>query len=349
MSFSECQNLLDKMIIELGFSQWGYQQLKKPMSFAHYQTWLDKNYHGDMNYLKEHAPLKAEPNTIRKNIKSSFIFSFPYVEKVPGKEDFPIKSSRIALYAKGYDYHYFLKEKLSSITTKLGEIFPGEEFLNITDSFPLMERDLAAQSGLGWFGKNTCLIHPKKGSLFLLCEILTSLDFITESNPLPDFCGKCTKCIDICPTQAIESEKVLNATRCISYWTIESRKTAPPELRSQFGDWLFGCDLCQTVCPWNQKIYKNLLNTDLFISHTEDSIKLLEEELVFILTASGKKITEWTKGTPLSRAGSFGLKRNALIVIANRKMQNLKPLVEKYLNHEKLGDLADWTLKNLVS
>ncbi len=349
MSFSECQNLLDKMITELGFSQWGYQQLKKPMSFDHYQTWLDKNYHGEMDYLKEHVHLKENPGTLRKNIRSSFIFSFPYVDQIPGKQNFPIKSNRVALYAKGYDYHYFLKEKLSDITKKLSEIFPNEEFLAVTDSFPLMERDLASQAGLGWFGKNTCLIHPKKGSLFLLCEILTSLDFTVDSNALPDFCGKCTKCIDICPTKAIESEKVLNATRCISYWTIESRKIPPENIRSQFGDWLFGCDLCQTVCPWNLKIYKNLLDANTYINHDENSAKLLEEELIFILTASGKKIAEWTKGTPLSRAGSFGLRRNALIVIANKKIQPLKAYVEKYLAHEKLNELAQWTLISLDS
>ncbi len=349
MSFSECQNLLDTMIIELGFSQWGYQSLKKPISFAHYQIWLDKNYHGDMNYLKDHAQFKEKPETLQKNVKSSFVFAFPYVKKIPGNQDFPIKSNRVALYAKGYDYHFFLKEKLSEITKKLSEIFPNENFLTVTDSFPLMERDLASQAGLGWFGKNTCLIHPKKGSLFLLCEILTSLDFSTESKPLPDFCGKCTKCIDACPTQAIESEKVLNATKCISYWTIESRKIPPANLRSKFGDWLFGCDLCQTVCPWNQKIYKDLLDTKLHTVHDEASLKQLEEELIFILTASGKKIIEWTKGTPLSRAGSFGLKRNAMIVIANKKLSQLKPYIEKYLTHEKLGELSSWTLAQLKS
>lgn len=347
MSFLNCQNLLDSLSQELGFSHWGYQNLKRPISFAHYQTWLDKNYHGDMNYLKEHASLKENPLELRKNVKSSFIFAFPYVNPIPGRTDFPIKSNRVALYAKGHDYHYFLKEKLSLVVTKLNELYPAEEFLTITDSFPVMERDLAAQAGLGWFGKNTCLIHPKKGSLFLLCEILTSLDFQSTTNSLPDFCGKCSRCIDICPTKAIEPNKTLNATRCISYWTIESRKIAPKELRAEFGDWLFGCDLCQTVCPWNQKIYQDLLNTDKMIQHNEDSLKQLEDELIFILTSSGKKIAAWTKGTALARAGSFGLRRNALVVIANRKLKKLKPYVEKFFIDEKLKELAHWACERL--
>ena len=295
-----------------------------------------------MKYLADHLPLKKNPPLLTPHMKSSFVFAFPYVKNIPGQQNFPVQKNRVALYAKGFDYHFFLKEKLNSLISKLKKIYPQEEFLPVTDSFPLMERDLAARAGLGWFGKNTCLIHPKKGSLFLLCEILTSLDLAETQKPLPDFCGTCTKCIEICPTSAIESPRLLNATKCISYWTIESRKIPPEPLREKFGDWLFGCDLCQTVCPWNQKIYKGLLETRPLIDHTPEnehsshSEKELLQELIFILSSSGKKISEWTKGTPLSRAGRFGLRRNALIVIANRNINGLRYHVERNLGDKKL-------------
>ncbi|MEK6774045.1 MAG: tRNA epoxyqueuosine(34) reductase QueG [Bdellovibrionota bacterium] len=347
MSLSDCQNLLDQDVLELGFSHWGMQKLERPVSFEHYQAWLDKDYHGEMKYLEAHAQLKEYPTQLRKNAKSSFVFAFPYVNSIPGRDSFPLKKARVALYAQGFDYHFSLKEKLKQIIKKLQTNYPQEDFLPITDSFPVMERDLASRAGLGWFGKNTCLIHPKKGSLFLLCEIITSLDLKNTTEPLPDFCGTCTKCMEICPTQALESPRVLNATKCISYWTIESRKIPPVNLREKFGDWLFGCDLCQTVCPWNQKIYKNLLQTENFVPHKLEDDAQLENELIFLLTASGKKISQWSKGTPLSRAGSFGLRRNALIVVANKKIKSLKVYVENLTQDEKLSELALWTLSRL--
>jgi len=352
MATQDFQNLLDRLlnqsINDFGFSHWGAQKLERPLSFDHYKTWLENKHHGEMKYLEEHSSKKENPASISPKIKSAFIFAYPYVDGIPGLESFPLKKNRVALYAHGIDYHFWLKEKLTAVIDRLKQTFPDEEFLPVSDSFPLMERDLAARAGMGWFGKNTCLIHPQKGSLFLLGEILTSLDLQKSSDPLPDFCGTCRKCLDICPTQAIESPRKLNATKCISYWTIESRQVAPENLRSQFNDWLFGCDLCQSVCPWNQKIYKQKLETQEFLFHPPEAQKDLEEELLFILTASGKKIAKWVHGTPLARAGSFGLRRNALVVIGNKKIKPLKSIVEKYLQDEKLSELAQWTLQKLA-
>jgi epoxyqueuosine reductase len=186
--------------------------------------------------------------------------------------------------------------------------------------------------------------------LFFLGEIYTSLEAQeTSSELLPDFCGKCTKCIDICPTQALIEPRKMDARKCISYLTIESRTLPPENLRTQIGDWFFGCDLCQTVCPWNQKIYKGLLKTEPLISISDNDLKELTEELRYILTASGKKLEKDFWGTPLARAGSFGLKRNALIVIGNRKMSDLKSEVRALIEHQKLGSLALWTLNILNS
>lgn len=300
-----------------------------------------------MKYLAEHAPIKHTPQVKWPRAQSALVFAIPYFPHPEQKPDFPVKNARISMYAKGYDYHYWFRERMNKLCAKLKEQFPDEEFLSFTDSSPILERDLAKRAGLGWVGKNTCIIHPKKGSLFFIGEIYTSLKVEREFAPLPDFCGTCTRCIDICPTGALVEPKKMDARKCISYLTIESRALPPVELREKIGDWFFGCDLCQTVCPWNQKVFKGQLSIEpLQTLNTEDE-ESLTSDLRYILTSSGKKLEKDFFGTPLARAGSFGLKRNALIVIANRKLSILREDVAALASHERLGELAKWTLEKL--
>lgn len=325
---------------ELGFSHFGMATLEKPLSFSHYQSWLNHEYHGDMEYLQKQALQKENPQLTWPRAQSALVFAAPTLPHPAGPAFF--KAARVALYAQGEDYHFWFKKKLEEIITTLQTQFPEETFLALTDATPLMERDLGYRAGLGWIGKNTCIIHPKKGSLFLLGEILTSLKASVTSTPLPDFCGTCQRCIEHCPTQAIAEARVLDARKCISYWTIESRKIPPEDLRSKFGDWLFGCDLCQTICPWNQKLF----GKQITISQPNET-ETLESELRWILESSGKQIEKALRGSALLRAGPFGLRRNALIVIANRKIHPLREVVQKYLDHERLGPLAQWTIQKL--
>ena len=335
----------------LGLSHFGASLLQKPISFAHYETWLAHGNHADMSYLKNHEIQKQNPALTFAPAKSALVFAAPYLPHPERNSGFDkhLSTARVALYAQGTDYHFWFKERLSQIVHQLKIQFPNEIFLLMTDSGPILERDLAWQASLGWFGKNTCLIHPKKGSLFLIGEILTSLEIKSKSAPLPDFCGTCQKCIEICPTDAIGIDKKLDARKCISYWTIESREVAPENLRTKFGDWLFGCDLCQTICPWNQKVFgSKFLQTELVISHNQANEENLIQELRWILETSGKQIEKALQGSPLLRAGPFGLKRNALIVIGNKKMVKLRANVEKFKDHEKLADLADWVLSCFI-
>jgi epoxyqueuosine reductase len=270
---------------------------------------------------------------------------FPHPEKV---SNFPIKQLRTSLYAQGYDYHFWFRERMNQICNQLKTQFPDEEFLAFTDSSPVLERDLARRAQLGWIGKNTCLIHPKKGSLFFIGEIYTSLKADqTTYEPLPDFCGTCTRCIDVCPTQALIEPRKMDARKCISYLTIESRSIPQENLRDKIGDWFFGCDLCQTVCPWNKKIFKEKITAERMLPLEEQDKNQLIDELRYILNSSGKKLEKDFWGTPLARAGSFGLKRNALIVIGNRNLLTLKTEVMSLVQHEKLGPLALWTLNKL--
>ncbi len=355
------QSLLEQFKVDFSFDQISTAKLETPITIDFYEKWLKQNYHGEMTYLETHLPAKKAPQLIHQNLISAITVAqsyFPAPE--PTIEKYP---ARIAMYAQNNDYHFWLKEKLQKMILVLQEKFPNEVFLAYTDSGPILERDLAQKSGLGWFGKNTCLIHPKHGSLFFIAEILTSLSFEMKTEnekhppsqiePIPDFCGTCTKCIEICPTNAIKEPHVLKADECISYLTIEAKTVPPLHLRSKISDWFFGCDLCQTICPWNQKIFRqkqipaqNETSTESFLNTQNQT-----EQIEFfrqILTSSNKQIQKRFFRTALFRAGGFGLKKNALIVIGNKKISELKNEVSNLSTDPKLRELVDWCLAQLT-
>lgn len=349
------KNSLNLLKNSFELNQIEMQKIKSPVSIDFYEKWLANNYQGSMEYLNTHLPIKKNPFLLDAKLKSVISVAQNYF---PAPQPADNKSpARIALYAQNQDYHIWLKQKLIQIIEQLKLDFPQETFLPFVDSGPILERDMAYQNGLGWFGKNSCLIHPQHGSLFFVAEILTTLEPPQEDaayEPIPDFCGKCTKCMDVCPTQALIAPRTLKADQCISYLTIEAKGTPPLELRKKIGDWFFGCDLCQTVCPWNEKVFrqKKIEPTDLTSTKSLlplDAVK--KNELIvyfkFLLTSSHKQIQKTHYGSPLSRAGAKGLKRNALIVIANQKLTELKDDVKK-IETEDLKELADWTLEQLI-
>lgn len=301
-----------------------------------------------MEYLVKHMDAKKTPGKHFPKIQSVFSFAHPY-HPHPYKDKLHLKETRTALYAQGEDYHFWLKDKLKSIAENLSYRFPTDEFLFFTDSSPVLERDWAYQSGIGWIGKNTCTIHPQKGSLFFLGEIYSSLQVFESPKLMHDFCGNCNKCIEICPTQAIEKPRVLNATKCISYWTIEAKEVPPENIRDKIGDWLFGCDLCQTICPWNQKVYGKNLEISYIKSSTDTQKNTLVSELRLILTSSGKSLEKFFYGTPLIRARPKGLKRNAIIVAANKGLKELTPEIKLLMTQDYFKDLCLWALNKLDS
>lgn len=345
------ENKLELLKDSYGLNQLAIGPLRTPVSIEFYEKWLAQNYHGTMFYLKDHLPFKKEPKNLNPDIVSVISVAQSYY---PTQHPAPLSvPARTALYANNVDYHYWLKEKLKQIIEELKTTYPDSVFLPYVDSGPVLERDLAYQNGMGWFGKNTCLIHPEHGSLFFIAEILTNLKSHEVIQPLPDFCGKCTKCMDICPTNAIVEPRVLRAEHCISYLTIESKETPPLELRRQIGDWFFGCDLCQTVCPWNEKVFRKKKiqrndenSAELLLNLTPEKRGELIEYFKFLLTSSNKQIQKKHFGSPLLRAGPKGLKRNSLIVIANKNLFELKHEVQN-LKDESLQELASWTLQQL--
>ena len=293
-----------------------------------------------MNYLKEHLPQKEQPSRLLKSARQAIVFAVPYTHPRFEDKTFPLTHLKVAKYARGSDYHFWLREKARQMCADLKHLFPDEDFAGFTDSSPIMERDLAYRAGLGWFGKNSCILSRTHGSFFLLAEIYTSLSFDETVSTLPDHCGTCRRCIDSCPTGAILENRTLDAHKCISYWTIEAKAPPPEKLRSSFQSWFFGCDICQDVCPWNVRLTRPKVEQP-------PSREGLVAELRWILTASNKELEKAFAGTPLTRARGRGLKRNALIVAANQKLTELKHDIERWHAHPELGELAHWTTSHL--
>ena len=323
-----------------GISRFGWTEFQTPKSMDFYLTWIKSNYHGDMEYLEKHIPYKKDPQKLLPSAVGSFCVAIDYVPHPQESKELP-KGLRIARYAKGKDYHHWFLHKLNKIAIKLRAKFSDHIFLPLTDSRPVLERELGYLAGLGWVGKNTCLISEKHGSLFFLGEIYTTLRGAKAQVLNPDRCGKCTKCIDACPTGAILSPKVLDARKCISYLTIESRKIPPEDLRQKMGDWYFGCDICQTVCPWNKKVFGSLME----YSQLEDGDVI--SELKEILTLSNRRLQKKFQFTPLNRTSPNGHRRNAIIVATNKKLIPLIPEISRFKEHSYLKDLVKWALQNI--
>lgn len=333
---------VEKIISQCGIERFGFTTLSRPLTMDFYLNWIENKHHGEMTYLETHAPAKADPSLLFAQAKSAIVIAFNYLpHPEPGGEP-KLKAARTALYSKGLDYHHWMKSRLQKLCEELKQIYPTHDFASFVDSGPVLERDLARRAGLGWVGKNTCLIHPKFGSLFFIGEIYTSLDLASETPLVPDHCGTCRKCIEICPTQAL-TERNLDARKCISYLTIENKHVPQKELRDKIGDWLFGCDLCQTVCPWNIKFFKN----ELVAENQEADRELLIEDLRFILTSSNNKLAKFFKDSSLSRASGNKLKRNAIIVAANKKITELRSLVDAFKTHAYFEELCGWALDQM--
>lgn len=214
------------------------------------EAWLNQNYHGEMAYMANHFDKRLDPTKLVAGAKTvvSLIYNYFPESTLPNNPT----DLKIAKYAYGQDYHLVIKEKLKTLLQNLqkeiGEI-GGRAFV---DSAPVMERQWAQKAGLGWTGKNSLLLNRQMGSFFFLAELIIDLEVAPDSAMTKDYCGTCTKCIDACPTDAIVDSGVVDGSRCISYFTIELKEQIPQTMRGKFENWIFGCDICQDVCPWNR-------------------------------------------------------------------------------------------------
>ncbi|MEC9440822.1 MAG: tRNA epoxyqueuosine(34) reductase QueG [Myxococcota bacterium] len=282
--------------------------------------WLAERRHGVMDYL-ERGPSRTSTAPILAPARSLVVVAKNYkrpLDLLPG-------GLRIARYAHNLDYHDVLRERLEALARFIRERSGHDvDARAITDSAPLLERALAKHAGLGWVGKNTMLIDQQLGSFFLLAELLVDLDLEpTHPAPANDRCGRCTRCIDACPTGAITSPHTLDARRCISYLTIELKDPIPHELRPLIGDYLFGCDICQDVCPWNRKA-PDTHDPDFL---TREAYKALTPQDLLSLTR--RDFNKIFAGSPIQRTRRQGLLRNAAVVLGNRADPEDIPLLKR--------------------
>jgi epoxyqueuosine reductase len=213
------------------------------------EAWLHKGMHGRMHYMANYFDKRADPTKLVPGAKTVVCLMYNYYPD-KGQED--PEAPKISRYAYGKDYHFVLKPKLKTLLQFIREEIGEVQGRCFVDSAPVLERDWARRSGIGWTGKNTLLIHPQAGSYFFLAELIIDLELVADS-PMKDYCGTCRRCIDACPTDAIAPEGYLvDGSRCISYLTIELREAIPEEFRGKMENWMFGCDICQEVCPWNR-------------------------------------------------------------------------------------------------
>lgn len=327
---------------QLGFSLAGVTTPEPPPHYPIFAAWLARGLHGNMAYLASERSLqrRADPRQILPECKSILVLATPY--SPPAKEK-PTQApkGKIAAYARGQDYHDVLPARMQELVRFIEQQVGGPVKNRwYTDSGPLLERDLAQRAGLGWIGKNTCLIHPKHGSYFLLSEILLDLE-LEPDPPFPtDHCGTCTRCIQACPTQCILPDRTLDARKCISYLTIELKEDIPLELRQKIGDWAFGCDVCQMVCPWNR-----------FASQGDPAFEpnaplpSATEELALTPQAFNQRF----KRTPLQRAKRRGYLRNIAVVLGNTADRRALPVLQTALSDEEplIREHARWAIEQI--
>ena len=327
----------------LGFQLVGVTTPDPPPHLSVFEAWLEAGRHGEMGYLaKEPArQRRADLGQILPECRSILVLGMRYPVEERTREgtlerQHPTgRRGRVAAYAWQEDYHLVFPEKLKALVTfienQAGHPVPNRWY---TDTGPVLERDLAQRAGLGWIGKNTCLIHPEQGSYLLLAEILLGIELDPDPPFLPDRCGSCTRCLDACPTQCILPDRTIDARRCISYLTIELKGPIPADLRPLMGEWVFGCDVCQDVCPWNERssdVEGRLSSGSQSGEPVQDPARsvysapgIVDEDragqvdLFAALALTPQEFNRRFKRSPLKRAKRRGYLRNVAVALGNR-------------------------------
>ena len=326
-----------------GFDLAGIARLGPPDTVAAFDRWLERGYAGTMHYIERGAAKRRDARLVFEGARSAIVVAMEYGGREP--------SGPVARYARGADYHDVMLERLNDLLAALPQLHvapvTGKAYV---DTGPILERDLARRAGLGWFGKNTNLINPRLGSFFFLGALFVDLDLEPDAPFEADRCGSCTRCLEACPTDALVEPHVLDATRCISYLTIELRSAIPVELRAPMGDLLYGCDICQEVCPWNVSFSQELREPAFAQREAvagKDARTLARE----LLEMTQEELSRALSKSPMKRAKLRGLQRNAAVVLGNigtaddvdvltRALDNDEPLVREH---------AAWALARLQS
>ncbi|MBT4864966.1 MAG: tRNA epoxyqueuosine(34) reductase QueG [Planctomycetaceae bacterium] len=313
-----------------GFDAVGIVPATSPAGFDNLQRWLQRGFDGEMSYISRRETAYEHPQHVMPTVKSVVMLAMNYhtEERAPVET----RQGAVSRYAWGEaDYHDLIRGKLRRLADFIHRLCPGCHTRGIIDTAPLLERDFARLAGLGWFGKNTMIINKQLGSWLFLAALLVDFDLEYDSPHDTSHCGTCTRCLDVCPTDAFPEPYVLDARRCISYLTIELRKPIPMKLRDGMGEWMFGCDLCQDVCPWNRKAP---VTREAAFSPSAD---LNPVDAIRLLGMNDDEFKKRFAKTPLARPKRSGILRNAAIVLGNRRSAEAIPaLVTALDDHEPL-------------
>lgn len=324
----------------LGFDLVGIARLGPAETAPRLHEWIARGFHGEMGYLERGAALREDTTRPEPGMVSAVVVGLDYGGRQP--------AGPIARYARGDDYHDVMRERLRELHACIDrERDTPSAARPYVDTGPILERELAQRAGLGWFGKNTMLINPKRGSFFFIGALFTSLELEPDQPFAADHCGTCTRCIDACPTDAIRDARVLDATRCISYLTIEHRTAIPESLRAPIGEIAFGCDICQDVCPWNVRFAREPRAGAL--SPLTDRT---EPDLAEILLLDDSGFRARFRGSAITRTKRRGLARNAAVALGNRAAPSPREVaaLEAATNDGEgiVREHAEWALQQIA-
>jgi epoxyqueuosine reductase len=335
----------------LGFELVGIAPATPADGFDRLAAWLDRGFAGEMAYMQRHREACRHPQSILPQVRSVVMVGMNYkpasgdqpgIEEADGTGQ---ARGKVARYARGADYHDVLRARLKQLLAWLQVEMPDCRGRGVVDTAPLLERDFARRAGLGWFGKNTMLLNKRVGSYFFLGALLVDLALQPDRPHDSSHCGTCTACLDACPTEAFVEPGVLDARRCISYLTIELRGPVPSALREPMGDWVFGCDVCQEVCPWNRKA--PAASEPAFRPRVgSDSVDLVE-----LLGLSEEEFRVRFQGTALLRSRRRGLLRNAAIALGNSGDESALPVLRRALEDPEplVREAAAWAIDRIIS
>jgi epoxyqueuosine reductase len=327
----------------LGFERVGVAPATDADDFAHLGAWLARGFDGEMGNMQTQAAARRHPASILPAVKSVVMTALSYAPDEASGQLSARPTGRVARYARGADYHDVLRAKLNTLLDWIKRERPGTGGRGVVDTAPLLERDFARRAGLGWIGKNTMLLHPRLGSYFFLGALLLDVELPADAPFLPNHCGTCTRCLDACPTDAFVGPGQLDARRCISYLTIELRGPIPEELRPGIADWLFGCDICQEVCPWNRKAPAGC---EPALAPRAD---LIAPDLIELLSLTEEAFRQRYRGTALFRTRRRGLLRNAALVLGNQGDRTALPALGNALNDPEpmVREAARWAIEQI--
>lgn len=328
----------------MGFDLVGIAPLGPVPELAFYKDWIAAGYAGKMEYLARNVEKRSGETEIIPEAKSVIVCAMLY------NTDYPLSTEMhdptrgwISRYAWGDDYHEVLQSKLYELLDFIKQESRDEVIGRVyVDTGPVVDRVYAKYAGIGWFGKNTCIINQQKGSWLFLGEIITNLELEYDA-PVPDRCGTCNRCIEACPTEAILEPYVLDARKCISYLTIELRDEIPPELRDGIGNHIFGCDICQDVCPWNRKAA--IIDAPEF----QPREGLFQPDLTELAKMSADDFSERFRNSPIKRTRRRGLLRNVAVAMGNSGARDFLPYLKELAENEDqiIATHAKWAFKKI--